>query len=243
MSLSKPARFGQVPVDVFVEENLESRKTKETTEFAVRVLLEFLSSGRNRPMTALELGMLSPGDLCSILQDFYANVRNSKGELYSKSSLLCIRHGISRHLKSKNVTFDITKDTQFAPANRVFMAMLRNTRAQGKGHVEHKPPVTPGDMRKLYTDSDVFDVHSPQGLLHKVWFEIQLYFCRRGRENLRELKATDFAVAFDDNGQKYIRKVTSERTKNHQGDKPDEDYAGGRMFATGNSFNSVVIFM
>ena len=45
-----------------------------------------------------------------------------------------------------------------------------------------------------------------------------LHFGRRGRENLANLKRSDFAVKHDENGQMYIHKTWDEQTKNHQDD-------------------------
>ena len=65
----------------------------------------------------------------------------------------------------------------------------------------------------MYNHPRVFNPNIPSGLLSKVFFEIILYFCRRGQENLREMKPDDFETKTDDDGQQYICKVTSELTK------------------------------
>lgn len=69
-------------------------------------------------------------------------------------------------------------------------------------------------------------------LLHKVWFNIMLYFCRRGREGQRELRVHNFEVKSDDHGNKYIIQIGSEVTKNHQSD--DDGVSGGIMYANNN---------
>jgi hypothetical protein len=51
----------------------------------------------------------------------------------------------------------------------------------------------------------------------------------------------------DADGRKYITKVKSEQTKNHQGTTNEDESHGGRMYATGSkmcpvsSFNSVIV--
>ena len=40
-----------------------------------------------------------------------------------------------------------------------------------------------------------------------------LHLCRRGRQDLRQLKKSDFSVMTDGNGRKYVRKTTDELTK------------------------------
>ena len=57
-------------------------------------------------------------------------------------------------------------------------------------------PICEEDLKKLY-ESDVFNQNSPETLQNKVFFEVMLYFCRRGRQNLRELKKTDFSFSTD----------------------------------------------
>ena len=55
-----------------------------------------------------------------------------------------------------------------------------------------------------------------------------LYFCRRGREGQRDLRADNFHLNTDDNGNKYVIQVGSEVTKNHQSD--DDGVSGGIMY-------------
>lgn len=110
---------------------------------------------------------------------------------------------------------------------------VKKTSEGGKGQVKHKRSGDKGDIKKLYDHPRVFNVETPQGLLNKVLFEILLYFCRRGQENLRDLRPSDFEVSMDDEGKEYIRRTSSEVTNNHQG-MDDEDYEpeGGRMYVT-----------
>ena len=68
----------------------------------------------------------------------------------------------------------------------------------------------------------------PRTVQNKVFFEIMLYFCRRGRQNLRELKIKDFSSTKDDKGARYVTKSGDELTKNRRED--DEGFEGGMMF-------------
>jgi predicted nucleotide-binding protein len=61
----------------------------------------------------------------------------------------------------------------------------------------------------------------------KVFMDIMLYFGRRGRENLRELKITDLALTTDADGLRYIYLKKDELTKNHQ---EEINTADGRMY-------------
>ena len=68
---------------------------------------------------------------------------------------------------------------------------------EGKGEIYHKDEIENHDIKKLYLSVE-FNVNSPVGLLGKVWFEICLHFCRRGRENQRDLTLAMFDIKQDD---------------------------------------------
>lgn len=53
-----------------------------------------------------------------------------------------------------------------------------------------------------------------------------LHFGRRGRENLRHLQRSDFAVQRDGEGALFVYKTRDEQTKNHQN---DDDGADGKI--------------
>jgi len=54
------------------------------------------------------------------------------------------------------------------------------------------------------------------------------YFFRRGRQNLRLLRKTDFSFITDSTGARYVSKTTDELTKNRRED--DGGFSGGLMY-------------
>ena len=68
----------------------------------------------------------------------------------------------------------------------------------GKAKVEHKPSIDREDLKKLH-ESEAFNTATPKGLQNKVWFKVMLFFCRRGRENLRELQSDSFRMHLAEN--------------------------------------------
>ena len=95
-------------------------------------------------------------------------------------------------------------------ANNSFKALLRRTREVGKGAVDHHEAISLEDLQKLYKPPPAVRPDTPIGLVNKVIFEIIPCFCRRGQENLRMLKVTDFKIKTGTDGVKYLQKVTSE---------------------------------
>lgn len=85
----------------------------------------------------------------------------------------------------------------------------------------HKSPVSEEDLRKMYT---YLDVNTPCDLQNKVFLDFMIYFCNRGRENLRELKKSDFKF-YGHGPSKYVP-LRDHSTKNH---KCDSDYDTERV--------------
>ena len=197
----------------------DAKNTKRATKTALRVLQQYLKEKKvPEPQTK--------DGISNVLKLFYAEARKVDGTSYSKSTLNSLRFGLGRHFKA-TLGFDIINDPAFAEANKVFGAKCVELKRQGLAKVQHTPPICEEDLKKLY-ESDVFNQNSPETLQNKVFFEVMLYFCRRGRQNLRELKKTDFSFSTDGKGAKYVCKTTDELTKNRR--ENDEGFEGGVMF-------------
>ena len=79
----------------------------------------------------------------------------------------------------------------------MFTSRVVELKRQGFGGVNHYPEIEDNDLSKLYSAWDLDTpqglLDTPQGLLDKVQFDIMFYLCRRGQENLREMKKDHFA--------------------------------------------------
>ena len=201
-------RFASVSEDELCRliEEKDSENTKRATKASVKVFNEYLQ----------EKNLVEPDHddkvtLANVLKRFYAEARKkSDGSPYSKSSMTSLRFGLNRHFKTKGT--DIIQDPEFAEANKCV-----DLKRQGLAKVEHKPAILENDLRKLY-ECGVFNLGDPRTLQNKVFFEIMLLCCRRGRQNLRELKIKDFSFTEDDKGARYVTKSGDELTKNRRED-------------------------
>lgn len=100
---------------------------------------------------------------------------------------------------------------------------------EGLGKISHKVPISPEDIKRLF-GSNVFNLDQPKSLQRKVFFDVMLYLCQRGKENLRQLKKTDFDLKVNKDGE-YVEKVVDELTKNRRENHEEEE--GGFILATG----------
>ena len=160
--------------------------------------------------------------LNDILTKFYVEVRKQDGSLYSKATLNSIRFGIQRKLSEIRKDVNILDSSHFKGSNEIFRAQCVHLKKEGLAKVNHKKPLSPEDMRKLYA-SETFSLTNPKSLQRKVFFDVMFYLYRRGRENLRTVKKSDFALKVDEKGE-YIEKVSDELTKNRrENDKKEEE--------------------
>ena len=172
-------------------------------------------------------------ELAVILPKFFSEVRKKDGSPYTKNSLCALRFGLNRYFK-QHFKVDIIKDKSFDDANRAYGAHCRNLKDIGLDKAEHKPPISDEDIKKLY-ECGIFSTESPHTLQNKVFFELILYFCRRGRQNLRQLRKHDFVIKMNPQGQKYVVK-SGDTTELNDG------CGGGFMVATGNPLCPVFSF-
>ena len=143
----------------------------------------------------VDLTDISVSDLDSLLSSFYASLRKADGSLYSKKSLQYIRYGVQRFfLDNRNI--DICNKPQFPESVRMFKAVLVKLKREGHGNTKHKDPISPADFDKIQA-SPLTDCNTPEGLQNKVFIDVLTFFCNRGRENVRNFRASDFTVCTD----------------------------------------------
>ncbi|XP_062597494.1 uncharacterized protein LOC134258910 [Saccostrea cucullata] len=148
--------------------------------------------------------------------------------MYAKSSMISMRFGLQKSFMKSN-DIDIVNNEEFSRGNVVFSACLVKIKREGTGEVKHKEIISDGDMKKLY-DCGVFNVDNPKTLQWKVFFEIMLHFCNRGRENLRNMEKDDYVINVDADGRRFVVNNISRLTKNHRGDSGDDDTNAARMY-------------
>ena len=184
---------------------------------------------------ARSLHEMTNKELDNYLRHFYAEARTKDGEPYSRSSLLGIRNAIERYLNNPplNRGISITKGIDFQASNKLLQSQIKLNKRENKENTKHKPPMPEADLQKLKS-SGVIRGDNPWGLLRNVWFHINLYWCRRGREGQRELTKQSFQFLMDESGREYVSMTHDEATKNHPGGIDDVSSVEkeARMYST-----------
>ena len=237
------SRFGQLDEDDIAD--LERKKDKPNTKKQIQKSVRLFRKYCEETLQNKDFESLSKPDLDKTLRLFYANVRTETGDYYKKSSLESLKYGLTRYLRDE---CDIDMDSdEFKGQEDAFKAVKKDLVNRGKGDIEHKQPISRPDLVKLYTEytkNHAFDPNTPVGLQQKVFFEILLYLCRRGRENLRDMNKETFAVTKDSQGREYVYQARSEEDKNHDSEKItfDSTRGEGRMYEVGSDMCPVKSF-
>lgn len=211
--------------DVSAPDKSFSGNTQRSSKTMVKIFRDFLKDKKHPP----EFENYTKEELSIQLKEFYVFGRTHDGKPYTNNSLISIRSGLSRYLKSRGAAFDIVYNPEFADANKHFKAQTKRNRESGRGRTT-LPPVAKEDLVKLYRHKSVFDTDNPTGLQRKVWFEITYYLCRKGgRDIFRQLTPSDFRVEEDSHG-RFVYKV------------PRDGSAAPRMYSTGGAICPVASF-
>lgn len=88
--------------------NKDAVNTKRSTAQAIKLLRDYLLEKG----FSVQFEDFPPEQIDSVLGKFYVEARNKNSELYKKSSMQTIRHGISRFLSDK-LDIDILRDVRF----------------------------------------------------------------------------------------------------------------------------------
>ena len=161
--------------------------------------------------------------LAETLQEFFASVKNKKGENYSKSSMVNLRSGLNWFLiyPPNSRVINLMKNDTFQNANLIFKGKIRENKKKGLDTSQPKTDIAQDDVKKL--NEEYFKPGLANGntevLLHKVFFDIMFHTGRRGKEGLRALSKKSFQVKTAADGKEFIKITFNEVTKKNQGDQ------------------------
>jgi hypothetical protein len=99
-----------------IVKNSEAENTKRLTRISVNIFREYLLSKQ----ISAEFEDLTCEELDRLQGRFYVELRNNKGDMYKKPTLLSYRQGIQRFLQSIRSDVDIIKGPQFRESNKFF---------------------------------------------------------------------------------------------------------------------------
>lgn len=165
---------------------------------------------------------LTKSEMNDLLEKYYICSRTACGSEFKSTSLTTYRQNIARALKRTH-GYDILNDEAFNLSNIVFINKMKHLKSIGKGAVDHHSDISESDLKKISTK---LSPDNPTELQLLVWFNIQLYFCRRGMENSENMKKDHYKVKVVD-GKKILVQNVDELSKNHR--EKDTERANGAV--------------
>ena len=177
------------------EESLVDEATKNLCEFAV-----------TKGHTLQGVTHMTRTQLAEFLRDFYGKVKIRNEDPFSLKDLRAGLHKL--FLDESNI--DIISDRTFDLANGTFdLALRANPRKCNRMRIEIE------DLKKIYL-SEAMDTNKPDSLQNKVFFDITLYICNKGKEYFRSMKKNDFDVSTDIHGRRYVWLKDTSTSNNSQ---------------------------
>ncbi|XP_056101432.1 uncharacterized protein LOC130080159 [Rhinichthys klamathensis goyatoka] len=231
-NMNRHAEVLKCNIDTF-EKTRNEKNTVQQTQWAVKCFGDWCSEKG----CSIDFKQITKTELNALLRDFYGTVRSSKGEKYGISSYVALRAGVNRFLNDSplSLSWCLMRDSEFTSSNNVFVGVVKTMRREGRDKTEHHTSISTKDFSTIKL-SDALNPNTPEGLVNKVWFDVQLHFGRRGKEGNRELIPDSFRILTNENGVKYVTMSFNEDTKNHKDphDRNKESRRGFMFQQTGN---------
>lgn len=179
-----------------IQEKFQDNRTAKAK--MTKIALQYLSDyAESRGETLRSLGEMKPQKLSDFLKGFYRYLQNKSSGM--ELSLVNIRDELHEYFL-KNVGLDINRDNNFKGAND----FNYSSRAPPKsGRHRHKLELAACDLVKLYTGR-AMQTDQPETLQNKVFFDINMYICNRGKDFLRAMCKNDFEISTGSDGKKYV---------------------------------------
>jgi integrase len=190
--------------------NSYSKNTHYATNETVNLLRQFYTQ---QPATSNQpqFDNLTSDQMNSVLEKFYLSCKTRKDEDYKSTTWKTLRQNLRRALKESH-RYDIINDHEFDSGNKVFKNKMRFLKSVGKGYIKHHDDISENDTQLVIK---TLNIDNPVELQLLMWFYLQLYFARRGQENLHNQLKDHYEVKII-NGMKCIIQAKDELSKNHR---------------------------
>lgn len=226
----------------FIQDELKGKAINENTKKSTKTWLRVWQEWAVVRNYSSEIESYSPEDLDEVLQKFYAELRNKKGEDYEPDSLKVMQAALDRHLRDKNYPRSIIRDREFDQCNKILEGKARQLRELGRGKRPNAAkPLTLQEEEMLW-ENEKLGNGSPRALINTMWWLLTQQFGLRGRQEHHTMAVEDFGFGEDDNGVEYVT-FKENPTKTRQGGlhitrRPQLP----KMFATGDERCPVSLF-
>ena len=166
----------------------ENENTVKSTAFWLSVWKKWCLEKR----IAEEIENYEPAELNTLLERFYAELKNKRGEDYEPESLKVMMASLDRHLKNKGYSLSIARDREFNSPKQVLDGKAKQLRLAGRGKRPNKARQLSEEEEEILWKSDKLDGKTPESLIHTMWWLLTQQFGLRGRQEHHRMRLEDF---------------------------------------------------
>lgn len=161
---------------------------------------------------------LSPSELGVFLKEFYLAIKEKAVPQGDEDlNLVKVRADLTGYFK-KVMNVDISSGSEFSECNGVVddagqgqvqgqSKEVSNGVAKSTVMKKHTRQRTftfeTNELRQIYM-SEAMNLDHPESLQNKVFFDVCMYICNRGKDFLRLMTKNDFEVTTDETGRRYV---------------------------------------
>ena len=106
-----------------------------------------------------------PAELNTVLEHFYAEVNNTKGEDYELESLKVMMASLDRHLTNKGCTLSIVRDREFSSSKEVLEHKAKQLPLAGRGKRPNKARQVSEEEEEILWKSEKLGGNNPESLI------------------------------------------------------------------------------
>ena len=162
---------------------------------------------------------LSNDELDQLLGAWVLDMKKNDGTDYEPTTVTANVNRLARYFSDKKAV-DIHDKVKFPILQRVLEAKKKTLKQSGLGNTPHRAEILEeSDEEKLW-ESGALGLHSPESLLHTVWFHTTKLLGFRGSNEARQIRLKDFTIVKNESEEKIDYIEWNEReTKTRHGDE------------------------
>ena len=148
---------------------------------------------------AEEIENYEPAELNTLLERFYAEVKNKHGENYEPESLKVMIVSLDRHLKNKGYSLSIVRDREFSSSKQA-----KKLRLAGRGKRPKKARELSEEEEEILWKSGKLCAKTQGSLIHTMWWLLTQKFGLRQKAGTSRSETGGFQNHDGDDGLEFV---------------------------------------
>ena len=175
-----------------IQSLLEKNKNRNTIKSTVRRFEKW----KKEKCIPVDLPSISALNLNSVLQQYFAEIRNEKGEEYEPNSLRTMLSAMHRYIKGTGYSYNILTAPEFAIAREVLNGEAIALRESGKGKRKRRADFVTTEDDQAMWNNGVLGSSTPQSLNYTIFFLLSQNFGTRGCQEHHQINIEDLKLTY-----------------------------------------------